>query len=297
MTALMMNLRNQTGKKESFGRTSFLVIINHNFFNTIVTKFGFSEQQIAAWKDEPYFLTGNKNVGIVLLHGWSSIPTQVKPVARRLNKHGYSVSVPRLAGHGTKPEDLENATESDWINDLLEAVAELEKNPMITRIVVGGVSLGGNIAMLANNKINVHGYIFMGTPVLLKNHFGVWLGLKLLPLFKKYVKKDYPRGVAKDFISNTSYQYYPISSAAEAVKVIRHSLKKLRKIKKPVLILQTSRDYLVSKSSPWILYNSISSPEKKMQWIKTRHNGHVIDESDVDDSISIILNFLKKFEQ
>lgn len=260
-------------------------------------KFGFTKQQVAAWQDQPYFLPGKKNVGVVLLHGWSSIPSQVKPVALRLNKYGYSVRVPRLAGHGTKPEDLENAKEADWINDLLGAVAEFERDPKITKIIVGGVSLGGNIAMLANNKMKADGYIFMGTPVLLKNHFGVWLGLKLLPLFKKYVKKDYPRGVARDFVSSTSYQYYPISSAAEAVKVIRHSLKKLRKIKKPVLILQTSRDYLVSKSSPWILFNSISSPEKKMQWIKARHNGHVIDENDVDDSISIILNFLKKFEK
>ena len=260
-------------------------------------KFGFTQQQVEAWRDESYLLKGDKNVGVVLLHGWSSIPSQVRPVANRLNKHGYWVSVPRLTGHGTKPEDLEDAKEEDWINDLIGAVEELEGQPEITKIIVGGVSLGGNIAMLANKRINTQGYIFMGTPVFLKNHFGVWLGLKLFPLFKKYAKKDYPRGVSKDFVATTSYQYYPISSAAEAVKVIRHSLKMLRKIKKPVLILQTSRDFLVSKSSPWILYNSILSRDKKMQWIKARHNGHVIDESDVDDSISIIINFLKKFEE
>lgn len=260
-------------------------------------RFGFSQEQVDAWKDDPYLLPGDKNVGVVLLHGWSSIPSQVRPVANRLNSHGYWVSVPRLSGHGTKPEDLEKANEDHWIDDLIKAVAELEKKPEITKVVVGGVSLGGNIAMLANDKINTQGYIFMGTPVFLKNHFGVWLGLKVLPLFKKYAKKDYPRGVSKKFLATTSYQYYPLGSAAEAVRVIRHSLKKLRKINKPVLVLQTSRDYLVSKASPWILYNSISSPDKKMQWIKARHNGHVIDENDVDDSISIIVNFLKKFEE
>jgi len=260
-------------------------------------KFDFTQEQIDAWKDEPIFMPGSKNVGVVLLHGWSSTPTQVRPVARKLNEQGYWVSVPRLTGHGTKPEDLENAKEEHWIKDLVDAVEKMRKEPQVTKVVVGGVSLGGNIAMLALEQIKVDGFIFMGTPVFLKNHFGVWLGLKILPLLKKYSKKDYPRGVQKEYVASTSYQYYPLVSAVESVKVIRRSLKKLRKINKPVLILQTSGDYLVSKTSPWILYNSISSPDKKMQWIKTKHNGHVIDENDIDDSISIIVNFLKKFEE
>ncbi len=101
----------------------------------------------------------------------------------------------------------------------------------------------------------------------------------------------------KDFVVNTSYQYYPFVSAMESVRVIRRSLRKLKKIEAPALILQTSGDYLVSKTSPWILYNAIRSKNKKLRWIKTRHNGHVFDEEDVADSISIMINFLRNIEE
>lgn len=260
-------------------------------------KFGFTEEEVNKWRDESYTLVGQHNVGVVLLHGWSSIPRQVRPIANKLNKQGYWVHVPRLAGHGTRPEDLEKAKCEHWLEDVYQAVDELKAKSGVEKIVIGGVSLGGNLAILANEKIQVDAFVFMGTPIFLRNHFGIWLGLQIFPLFKKYIKKKYPKGVMKDFVINTSYQYYPLVSAAESVRVIRKSLKKLKKVDAPALILQTSGDYLVSKTSPWILYNAIPSQNKKLRWITTRHNGHVFDEEDVADSISIIINFLKSLEE
>ncbi|MEA1926260.1 MAG: alpha/beta fold hydrolase [Patescibacteria group bacterium] len=262
-----------------------------------MAKFGFTQSDLEAWKDESFTLEGNRDVGVVMLHGWSAIPRQTRPIAERLNQKGYWVHAPRLTGHGTRPEDLELATEKHWVDDTCRAVQELKSKSQIKKVIVGGISLGGNLAMLASKRVVIDGFIFLGTPIFLKNHFAIWLGLKIISPFKKYIQKKYPRGVTRGFLTNTSYQYYPLASASESIKVIRHSLKCLRKIKAPALILQTSSDYLVAKTSPWILYNSISSKNKKLQWIKTTHGGHVLGQNDVDDLTPIMLSFIKNIEQ
>ncbi len=262
-----------------------------------MAKFDFTQSDLNAWKDKSFTLEGNRSVGVVMLHGWSAMPRQTRPIAERLNRKGYWVHAPRLTGHGTKPENLELATEKHWLDDVCCAVQELKSKPQIKKVVVGGISLGGNLAMLASERVVIDGFIFLGTPIFLRNHFAIWLGLKIISPFKKYIKKKYPRGVRRGFLANTSYQYYPLVSASESIKVIRHSLKRLRKVKAPALILQTSSDYLVAKTSPWILYNSISSKSKKLQWIKTAHNGHVLGQNDVNDLTPIILSFIKDIEQ
>ena len=48
----------------------------------------------------------NKEIGVVLVHGYTGSPSSMRPWAEYLNQQGYTVRVPLLPGHGTKPEDL-----------------------------------------------------------------------------------------------------------------------------------------------------------------------------------------------
>ena len=47
----------------------------------------------------------NKSIGILLVHGFTGSPASMRPWAEYLNQHGYTVTVPLLPGHGTRPED------------------------------------------------------------------------------------------------------------------------------------------------------------------------------------------------
>ena len=48
----------------------------------------------------------NKSVGVLLVHGYTGSPASMRPWAEYLNQRGFTVRVPLLPGHGTKPEDL-----------------------------------------------------------------------------------------------------------------------------------------------------------------------------------------------
>lgn len=262
-----------------------------------MNKFGFSQQELDSWKDEPRFFAGQKKTGVILIHGWSGTTRQVVNFAKAINEMGYPVWVPLLRGHGTKPEDLETATAQQWIDDVAISIDQLREKSDLEKIVVGGVSMGGNLCLLASLRKKVDGIILVGTPVHLTNHFLVWAGVYLLPFFKKYLKKSYPKKVSSRETQQTTYQYYPVVSVRECLKVIRRSVLSLNSVSAPILILQTDKDYLVAKYSPWVIYNSVRSKFKKMQWLKTKHGNHVPKKDEESDLLPIVLGFVEELEQ
>ncbi|MBT6753381.1 alpha/beta fold hydrolase [bacterium] len=258
--------------------------------------FGFTKEDIERWKDEDLLLPGTNETAVVILHGWSAFPKQVKTLANFINKRGYLVHAPLLSGHGTTPDDLAKATEADWINDTKRAIKKVKSEKGIKRVVLIGISLGGNISLLVSQETAVDGIVLLGTPVHFKNHLGVWMGSFFVPFFKKYLKKNYPKSIQRDFdfFNTTSYQYYPTICVREVLSATRHCAFSLLKVTAPLLILQTNKDYVVAKYSPWVIYNSVSSKVKKLQWIKLQNEDHVFIQDEMKDCFDMILNFIEQ---
>jgi carboxylesterase len=59
-------------------------------------------------KDQTVRFKGGK-VGVLLLHGLGGTPAEVRFVAMGLNKAGYTVHTPQLAGHGTNTDRIGTA--------------------------------------------------------------------------------------------------------------------------------------------------------------------------------------------
>lgn len=81
---------------------------------------------------------------VLLLHGFTGTPWEVLPLAESLAERGYAVRVPRLPGHGTTPEAMAFVTWRDWE---AHALAELDALAGAEQVVVGGLSMGGLLAM------------------------------------------------------------------------------------------------------------------------------------------------------
>lgn len=262
-----------------------------------MNKLGFSQQEMDNWKDKPVFLNGGKKTGVVLVHGWSAMPRQMESLAKAINDQGYPVSIPLLRGHGTFPEDLEQAKAEQWIEDVVSAVGEMRKKGNVSKVIAGGISMGGNLALLASTKEKIDGIVLIGTPVHLRNHFIVWLGAHIFGFMGRYLRKKYPKKILTTKQKETSYQYYPAVSVKECLKIIRHSVLALNKVFAPILVLQTDKDYLLAKYSLWVIYNGAGSKFKKMQWLKTKYDSHVLSRDEEADSFSIILNFIKDISE
>ena len=69
-----------------------------------------------------------KEIGILLVHGFTSSPSSMRPWAEFMHQQGYTVRVPRLPGHGTKPEDLNNVKWHEWTRKIESELRELQKS-------------------------------------------------------------------------------------------------------------------------------------------------------------------------
>ena len=49
---------------------------------------------------DPFWFEGGP-IGVLLVHGFTATPVEVRRLADRLNAQGYTVAGPLMAGHGT----------------------------------------------------------------------------------------------------------------------------------------------------------------------------------------------------
>lgn len=82
---------------------------------------------------------------MLLLHGFTGSPWEVRPLGDSLAARGYHVLAPRLPGHGTTPEAMLFVSFTDWEHEAEAALRELEG---FERVFVAGLSMGALLSML-----------------------------------------------------------------------------------------------------------------------------------------------------
>lgn len=111
---------------------------------------------------EPYFHFGS-TVGVLGIHGFAASPAEVRWMGEYLAAQGFTVYLPRLAGHGTTPRDHARTGWRDWYATVLDAVAVLRAH--CQRIVVVGHSMGGMLALLLASEHPVDAVAVLAAPI------------------------------------------------------------------------------------------------------------------------------------
>ena len=218
------------------------------------------------YSSKPIFLEGRNGTGILLLHGWASPADEILPLAKYLNSFGYTVSAPLLRGHGTRPEDLLGVIWKDWLEDSQKALRELNKQT--SRVFVGGISMGGDLAILLSEDESVKGILSLGAPIRFHFHGIGKIALFFMGHFKTYRKKYYPPWIANETRNRKVYSSYPVENVKEVIRLAEATEKFLPRVTKPILIFQSGSDFLVSRRTPRIIFNRVGSQSKEIYWVK-----------------------------
>src|SRR6202165_1875860 len=64
---------------------------------------------------EPFEFAGGDS-GVLLMHGFSGSCFEVRELGALLQREGYGVLAPALAGHGTHPDDLSAINSADFFS-------------------------------------------------------------------------------------------------------------------------------------------------------------------------------------
>lgn len=221
---------------------------------------------------EPFSAEGG-DLGVVLLHGFTSTPWSVMPVARALAGEGFAVEVPRLPGHGSRWQDLQKARWRDWVR---EAVAAFERLKARTRHrVVFGQSLGGGIALyLAETRDDLDGVVAVNPSVYHRHPLK-----PLLPLLK-WVVPAFPavgNDIAMPGGDERPYARTPLKAAASVFEF--HDLVRahLADVTVPVLVFSSRQDHLVPLECGDMVLAGVSSEDVERIWLERSYHVACLD--------------------
>jgi carboxylesterase len=113
-------------------------------------------------KRSDYQLPGGRN-GVLLIHGLTGTPTEMRFVAKGLNRNGFTVHAMQLAGHCGDEADLLKTGWRDWYRSVCEAADRLRGE--VDHMFVAGLSMGSLLALklAADRPDQVDGLGLYGT--------------------------------------------------------------------------------------------------------------------------------------
>ncbi len=84
--------------------------------------------------------------GVLLLHGLTGMPSELRPLEKLLQKNGFETEAPILAGHGGTHLDLIKVKWPEWVESARVALRRLLTR--VDRVILCGLSMGGTIASM-----------------------------------------------------------------------------------------------------------------------------------------------------
>ena len=109
------------------------------------------------------FLFEGGRSGVLLIHGLTGTPSEMRFVAKGLHRAGFTVYAMQLAGHCGEPDDLLTTGWRDWYRSVDQAADRLRAR--VDRLFVAGLSMGALLALelAVNRQREVDGIALYGT--------------------------------------------------------------------------------------------------------------------------------------
>ncbi len=199
------------------------------------------------------------SVGVLLLHGFGASPNGVRPLGQALADAGYSVSIPRLPGHGTRWKDLGQTTSTDWYAAVDAEFAKLRA--VHAQVFVMGISVGATLALRLGelHPIEVAGIVAINPAT--SAPVGTPRPLGLVRLFRRSVAAV--RGdIKKPAQSEVGYERLPLRAIQSLVSFGKQTTTDLGLIRCPVLLATSSQDHVVAAADFEAVWNGLASTEK-----------------------------------
>jgi len=211
----------------------------------------------------------NAHVGVLLVHGFTGSPASMRPWGEFLNSHGYTVRVPLLPGHGTKPEDLNKVKWEEWPAKVTFELSELQKT--CDTIFLIGLSMGGSTVLnvsIANNDA-ITGLVLVN-PMIHVRGIPVELAFFLSRLQK--MRTSVGDDIKRPGVTEWGYDALPTRGVYQLLKMLRVTRKNLGQITVPVQLFHSVDDHTLPVSNTEIILKGLGSLSKnRIELVNSYH--------------------------
>lgn len=207
--------------------------------------------------------------GVLLVHGFTGSPRSMKDWGRYLADAGYTVSVPRLPGHGTSWQEMNKTRWEDWYGEAERELRDLSRR--CNEVFVMGLSMGGSLALrLAEKNPEIAGIVLVNAAVHTERP-----DRHLLP-YLRHVVPAFP-GITNDIkkpgVDEGGYTKIPLQAAYSLQQLWAKVREDITEVHQPLLLFRSTDDHVVEASnSEWIL-NNVASDD--ITFIELENSYHV----------------------
>ena len=225
---------------------------------------------------KPHFFQGGDKA-ILLIHGYTGSPREMLWLGTQLHKAGYTVSIPRLPGHGTNKEDFIASSWKDWLQT----------------VYVGGLSMGGVLTALLAAKFQPE-KIFLCAPAFMAADSRI----KLTPYLKYFIQTIPTEG--KTFYKEPEYydcvkdycNYDYVGKAADLYKLQKMAIQQLPNIRSKVITVLSKSDQSVPFKEKELIDRLLKAPN---EYVILEESSHIVTDDVERESVARrIIDFLNR---
>ena len=232
-------------------------------------------------KAAEFHLRGGR-AGVLLIHGLTGTPTEMRFVGNGLHRAGYSVLGMQLAGHCGDANDLLATGWRDWYASVVEAATRFRAE--VDHLFVAGLSMGAVLALkLAIDRPNdvdglgLYGTTFFhdgwATPPIGRLAFLLPLAVTLGIGRNNVSMESPPYGIKDERIRNrivaammsgdseaAGLAGFPWPSLAEFTRLSLHVRNRIGRVRAPCVIVHSGNDDIASLRNVRIVERGVRAP-------------------------------------
>jgi carboxylesterase len=236
--------------------------------------------------------------GVLLIHGLTGTPAEMRLVGKGLNRAGFSVYGMQLAGHCGDAKDLLATNWQDWYASVVKAAEAFRKE--VDHLFVAGLSMGAVLALklAADHPDWVKGVGVYGATFKYDGWATPWYGKFsfLLPLIDSLgigrnwmVHEEEPYGLRDERLRQQISSLMlggdsaaaglpgnPWPSLAEMYKMAAVVRRDLTKVNAPCLIAHATEDDIASIENAYLVERSVSGAVETL-WLEDSYHMITID--------------------
>jgi carboxylesterase len=230
-------------------------------------------------KDYSFWLRAGRGKGVLLIHGLTGAPGEMKFLARRLHRRGFDVYAPLLAGHGRDEGHLLTTTWRDWLQSLREAYARFAED--LDQVYAAGICVGGALGLtlaaeapIAATAVYSMTYRYDGW------NMPPWYA-RVAPMVRPFARlpgvrrlsfpEPYPFGLKDEFLRRSvanavtplipgALDRLPMGAMYEQHALADHIDRIGRRVRQPTLILHAAQDDMSHPRNAYRLQQALGGP-------------------------------------
>lgn len=251
----------------------------------------FKQPQTLEVPDTEVSLNGHLGGTVLLIHGLTGTPNEMKFLSHYLHRRGYNVLCPRLANHGQPLAILKKSRWEDFYGSVRDAFFRIRNDNPNGAIFAAGLSMGALLALLLGVDFpdQIHGVSCLSPSLFYDGWNTPWtrcfLPLVYLTPLKHiaYYKEEPPYGIKNRILrqrvheyyrkadihdlkglAQYGYPYFPFTLLYQLQRLIKHLTRKLPEVRVPVQLIQAQEDDMTSVRNSQFIHDLIQSPIKEL---------------------------------